>query len=80
MHQPPVKFLVLIETSGSMVARLFDAQRRQVNEIDASSEEVPAMTAGLTPVHGADDPAWATALAGHNVAERRAAEVYSLPI
>ena len=80
MHQSPVRFLVLIETAGSMVARLFDAQRRQVNEIDASTEEVAMMTAGLTPAHGADDPAWATALAGHNAAERRAAEVYSLPI
>jgi hypothetical protein len=80
MHQSPVRFLVLIETSAGMVARLFDAQRRQVNEIDASSEEVAAMTAGLTPARGADDSAWATALAGHNAVERRSAAVYSLPV
>lgn len=80
MHSTPVKYLVLIDASGAMVARLFDGQRRHVNDIDASSEEVAVMTTGLAPAKGADDAAWAQALAGHNADERRAAMVYTLDL
>jgi hypothetical protein len=80
MHKTPVKFLILIDAAGAMVARLFDAQRVHVSDIDGSSEEVAVMTAGLMPLHGADDPAWAAALAGHSEAERQAAQVYALPL
>jgi len=79
MHTPPVKYLVLIDASGAMTARLFDADRHHVSDIDASSEEVAVMTAGLAPVQGADD-SWAAALAGHNADERRAAQVYTLDV
>lgn len=80
MHGPPVKYLVLIETSGAMVARLFDAQHRHVADIDAATEEIPPMIAGVTPQQGADTAVWAQALAGHSPAERRAAQVFSLPL
>jgi len=80
VHQVPVKYLVLIDASGAMVARLFDGQRRHVSDIDASSEEVAVMTTGLTPLRGADDAAWAAALSGHNADERRAAMVYTLDV
>jgi hypothetical protein len=80
MHQPPAKYLVLIDASGEMVARLFDARRVQVAEFDASSEEVAVMTAGLEPVRGASGPEWAGTLVGHSEQERRDAEVYTLDI
>jgi len=80
MHNPPVKYLILIEAGGPMVARLFDAHRVHVLDIDASSEEVAVMTAGLVPEQGADDAVWSKALEGHNAAERTAARVYTLDV
>jgi hypothetical protein len=80
MHQPPAKYLVLIDASGAMTARLFDARRAPVADFDASSEEVAVMTAGLEPVRGAAGPEWAKALAGHNDQERREAAVYTLDV
>ena len=80
MHQPPAKYLVVIDASGAMTARLFDERRVQVAEFDASSEEVAVMTNGLAPARGAAGPEWARALAGHSEAERRAAEVYTLDV
>jgi hypothetical protein len=80
MHQPPAKYLVLIDSSGAMTARLFDAQRVPVAEFDAASEEVAVMTAGLTPAKGALGTDWVKALAGHNEQERREAEIYTLDV
>jgi hypothetical protein len=80
MHQTPAKYLVLIESGGSMVARLFDANRVHVLDFDASSEEVVVMTRGLAPAQGANDAAWAKALVGQNAAERAAAQVYTLDV
>ncbi|WP_428424039.1 hypothetical protein [Methylibium sp.] len=78
--QKPARFLVLIESGGAMLARLFDAERRQHAEFDGSSEEVAVMTAGLTPTHDAAATDWDAALAGHNRNERRAAQVYALDV
>lgn len=80
MHQTPARYLVVIDASGGMVARLFDAQHIQVAEFDASSEEVAVMATGLQPVRGALGPEWARALSGHSEGERRQAEVYTLDI
>lgn len=80
MHQTPARYLVVIDASGGMVARLFDAQRAQVAEFDASSEEVAVMTTGLQPTRGALGPEWARALAGHSEPERAQAEVYTLDV
>lgn len=80
MHNPPARYLVLIDAAGAMTARLFDAQRRHVADFDAGTEEVPVMLAGLSPQQGALGPEWARALAGHSEQERRAAQVYILPV
>ena len=82
-HTParqPARYLVLIEAAGSMVARLFLANREAAGEFDAGTEEVLAMTAGLEPFRGALGSEWDQALGGHNAAEREAAQVYTLGV
>lgn len=78
--QPQARYLVVIEAGGETVARMFDADRHQVEEFDASSSEVAVMTHGLTPEHSADTPEWRPALAGHSARERQQAEVYTLDV
>jgi hypothetical protein len=80
MHGTPARYLVLIDASGAMTARLFDASRKALGDFDASSEEVAVMTKGLVAASGADAPEWDRALAGHNRSERRAAEVFTLDV
>ncbi|MEO7337841.1 MAG: hypothetical protein ABIV63_14790 [Caldimonas sp.] len=79
-HRKPVRYIVVIDSAGSALARLFLESREQVGEIDAGTEEVAAMTAGLHPAKDADGPAWDRALQGHSPDERRAADVYTLPV
>jgi hypothetical protein len=84
-HQPtalrlPARFLVLIESGGSQIARLFLADRTPAGEFDAGVQEVTQMTSGLTPAHGAVDTPWDQALNGHSQLERAAAQVYTLDI
>lgn len=79
-HRQPVRYLVVIDSGGSMVARLFLATREQAAEFDAMVEEVTVMTLGLTPETGALGKEWDVALQGHNATERAAALVYTLPI
>ena len=76
----PARYLVLIEQDGSMLARLFDADRRPVIEIDGTSEEVAVMTQGLQPAHEGDRTDWDHALRGHNRSERERAQVYTLDV
>ncbi|NML13377.1 hypothetical protein [Azohydromonas caseinilytica] len=78
--QKPAKFLVLIDSGGAMVARLFDEARVQVAEFDATSEEVAVMTSGLVPGRGAEAPEWDRPLQGHAPQERREAQVYTLDV
>ena len=80
MHQKPAKYLVVIDSAGEMVARMFDDNRRPMVDFDASSSEVAVMTQGLVPTRDALDPVWNAALAGHSAAERKAAEVYLLDL
>ena len=79
-HRKPVRYLVIIDAGGSMIARLFLETREMVAEFDAAVEEVAAMTQGLVPELGALSPEWDRALQGHNAAERAAARVYTLEI
>ena len=79
-HHQPVRYLVVIDSGGSMVARLFLATREMVAEFDAAVEEVTGMTNGLVPEVGALGPEWDLALQGHNAAERAAALVYTLDV
>lgn len=74
------RYLVLIESGGYALARLFLETREQIAEFDASTEETSSMTSGLSALKGADGPEWDRALAGHSPAERSAAEVYVLNV
>ena len=74
------RYLVVIESGGSAIARLFADSREQVAEFDASTEEVTVMTRGLVPATGAEGPEWDRALAGHSVSERSTARVYTLDV
>jgi hypothetical protein len=74
------RYLVVIDSGGSALARLFDPSREQAAEFDASTEEVTVMTRGLVPTHGAAGAEWDRALAGHSVSERQAARVYTLDV
>ncbi len=78
--QKPAKYLVVIDSGGEMVARMFDAARRPIVDFDASSSEVVVMTQGLVPTRDANDAEWNTALAGHSALEREQAEVYALDV
>ena len=80
MHSSPVKFLIVIDSGGSMVARLFDAKRVHVIDMDASTEDVVATTDGIVPAHSGAAPEWDQALAGHSATERAAAQVYTLEV
>jgi hypothetical protein len=75
-----VRYLVVIDSGGSVIVRLFLGTREQVAEFDGGSEEATQMMAGLVPTKGADGPEWDRALEGHSTAERSAADVYALYI
>jgi hypothetical protein len=76
----PARYLVVIESGGVALARLFVDTREQVAEFDASTEEVTLMSQGLVPAIGAEGAEWDGALAGHSMAERREARVYTLDV
>jgi len=79
-HREPTRYLVVIDSGGYAVARLFLATRVQVAEFDASTEETAQMTSGLAPCKGADGADWDQALRGHSRAERAAADIYTLDV
>ncbi|MCK9686822.1 hypothetical protein [Scleromatobacter humisilvae] len=78
--RPHTRYLVVIDSGGFMVARLFLESREQVAEFDAGTEEVAQMIMHLQPTGDAGDPPWDRALAGHSAAERADARVYQLAI
>lgn len=80
VYRPVARYLVLIDSGGYAVARLFQASREQVAEFDASTEETAQMTQGLAPVSGASGPEWDLALQGHSALERAGAQVYTLDV
>jgi hypothetical protein len=79
-HRKPARYLVVIDSGGFVVARLFLETRELVAEFDAGTEEAARMMAGLVPTKGADGTEWDRALEGHSAAERGAAEVYTLAV
>ena len=79
-HRKVARYLVLIESGGVVIARLFLDSRELVGEFDAGTEEVARLTAGLAPVRGDTGPEWDRVLEGHSVAERSAAEVHALNV
>lgn len=80
MQSTPVKFLIVIDSGGSMVARLFDANRGHVMDMDASTEDVVATIDGVVPSQSGTAQEWDRALAGHSAEERAQAQVYALAI
>ena len=78
--RPRSRYLVVIDSGGFMIARLFLESREQVAEFDASTEEVAQMIGRLPPESSAADPTWDRALAGHSTAERAQARVYVLDL
>jgi len=80
MHSSPVKYLIVIDAGGSMVARMFDANRVHITDIDASTEELGATINGAVTTGSATEPVWDPLLVGHSAAERAAAQVYTLAI
>ncbi len=79
-HRKPARFMVIIDSAGSMLAKLFLDNREEVGEFDAGSEEVAQMAIGLKPTQDAGDPAWDDALGAHSAKERAAADVYRLDL
>jgi hypothetical protein len=79
-HRLPVRYLMLIDSGGSMVARLFLENRELAAEFDATAEEVTAMTQGMQPQRGALGSEWDIALQGHNVDERASAMLYTITV
>lgn len=77
-HRLVSKYLVLVDSGGVGLARLFLENREQVGEFDAGAEEVSSMLKGIKPSAGASGPEWDRALAGHSTEERKAALVYEL--
>lgn len=79
-YRKAARYLVLIESGGSSVARLFVDSRELVAEFDAGTEEIATMTRGLAPATGASGAEWDQALQAHSAVERAAAAVYTLDI
>ena len=79
-HRKPARFLVVIDSGGTTIVRLFLDTRAPAGEFDAGTEEVALMTRGLAPVKGAAGSEWDRALEGHSPAERAAAEVFTLDV
>ncbi|HEV6964295.1 MULTISPECIES: hypothetical protein [Roseateles] len=77
-HRQVTRYLVVLPTGDGAVARLFLADRTQVAEFDAGTEEVAQLTRGVSATAGAAGPEWNRALASHTPAERTAARVYEL--
>ena len=76
----PARYMIVIDSAGTALARLFLDTREQVAEFDASAEEVVSMSDGLQAAKTATDSAWDRALGAHTTAERQAADVYTLEI
>ncbi|KQW45883.1 hypothetical protein ASD88_11895 [Pelomonas sp. Root662] len=79
-HRQVSRYLVVIDSSGGAVAKLFLDSREQVGEFDASTEEVAVMTRNASASSGATGAEWDKALAGHSTQERAAATVYQLDV
>ena len=77
-HREVTKYLVILAAPVGPIAKLLLSDREQVAELDANTEEVTAMTKGLTPAVGATEAEWDKPLAGYTSEERAAAKVYTL--
>lgn len=76
----PVRYVVVIESGDSPIARLMLATRQQVGELDAGAPEVIQMIQGITPSMAASAPEWDIPLQAHSAPERAEARVYTLTV
>lgn len=76
----PVRYVVVIDAGGSMMARLFLETRETAGSFDAAVEELSGMIGGLVPEVGALGPEWDIALQGHSPAERADARIFGLKV
>ena len=72
------RYLILIPAPDGPMAKLLDANREPLAELDANTEEVTTMLRGLTPAIGAVGADWDRHLSGHSATERAASKIYSL--
>jgi hypothetical protein len=79
-ERAPVRFVVVIDSGDTPIARLMLATREQVAEFDAGAPEVVQMIAGVRAAKVAATAEWDMALKGHSVQERHAADVYTLDV
>lgn len=79
-QRKPVRYVIIIDTGEAAIARLFLETHQQVDEIDAGVPEVVQMIQGIVPTKEAMAAEWDAALRGHSMAERGAAEVYTLAV
>lgn len=79
-HRQVSRWLVVIASTDGALARLFSADRTQVAEFDAGTEEVNDLTQTAAASTGASGPEWDRALGGHTAAERASATVYELSV
>ena len=79
-HRQVTRYLVVIDSTNGAVARLFLADRSQVAEFDAGTEEVAELIKTASSSVGASGAEWDKALGGHTAAERVGATVYVLDI
>ena len=79
-HRATSRWLIIIDSGGPTIVRMFLDSREPVAEFDAGIEEIAQMVQGLTETVGASGPEWDAALAGHNADERAKARVYRLDI
>lgn len=76
----PVRYVVVIDAGGSMMARLFLETRETSGSFDAAVEELSGMIMGLVPQVGALGSEWDVALQGHSQSERTDARIYTLKV
>ena len=79
-HRAVTRYVVVIAQVDGQVARLFGADRVQVAEFDAGTEEVAQLIGGAAAGGDAAGAEWDAALAAHTAAERTAARVYLLDV
>jgi len=79
-HREVSRWLVVIPSTDGALARLFSADRTQVAEFDAGTEEVNDLIQTASASAGAGGPEWDRALGGHTAAERASATVYELSV
>ena len=79
-YRQVTRFLIVIQAADRAVARLFLADRTQVAEFDAGTEEVVELIKTASPSTGASGAEWDKSLAGHTAEERANATVYELDV